>query len=144
MSAATGDSLNDTLAGEHAAVWILGVLGGQVSDSAEPRLSAAISRSYRTHRARRDQLIARVTDLGDDPVASEVGYALPDLNGSGALRNEARRLENACAALYADQVAHTSGSDREWAITALVDSAVRVLDFNGKPVTWPGAQDLAD
>ncbi len=53
------DALQTTLAAEHAAVYVYGVLGGRTSKSAEPATYAAISSAYDAHRARRDQLTGR-------------------------------------------------------------------------------------
>jgi hypothetical protein len=137
-------ALQDTLAGEHAAVWVYGVLGGQASRSRNPRLYDEVDRAYRTHRGRRDQLVRMVTDLGGNPVASEVGYALP--NGAGTpAQVEAAALvtERRCASTYAALVARTT-TRRRWAIEALTDAAVRQLRLRGSPETLPGAGDLAD
>ena len=39
-------ALQRTLAGEHAAVYVYGVLGGRVSESAEPDLSSRLTSAY--------------------------------------------------------------------------------------------------
>jgi len=139
------DALQTTLAGEHAAVWVYGVLGGQTSQSADPKLYDAVSAAYRIHRGRRDQLIRTVTDHGAEPVASEVGYQLPnDASTPARVTAAARITEQRCAATYADLVARTTGAQRGWAIRALTDAAVRQLRFRGSPETFPGAGELAD
>lgn len=48
------DALQTTLAAEHAAVHLYGVLGAQTSASATPDLFAAVSDAYAAHRGRRD------------------------------------------------------------------------------------------
>lgn len=139
------DALQTTLAGEHAAVWVYGVLGGQTSRSESPDLYAAVSAAYRTHRGRRDHLIRTVIDHGAEPVASEVGYELPNDAGSPALVVAAGLVtEQRCAATYADLVARTTDALRGWAIDALTDAAIRQLRFRGSPETFPGAGELAD
>ena len=70
------DALQTTLEGEHAAVYVYGVLGARTSSSAEPELFAEISDGYAAHRARRDQLRSVVFDEGETPVASEPAYEL--------------------------------------------------------------------
>src|SRR3546814_10340085 len=50
MSAAV-EGLQSTLAAEHAAVWLYGVLGGQTSSSAQPSLSKRIGETYVIHRS---------------------------------------------------------------------------------------------
>lgn len=141
----TVDFLQGTLAGEHAAVWVYGVLGGQTSQSTDPKLYAEVSAAYRIHRGRRDQLIRRVTDQGTEPVVSEVGYQLPnDASTPARVTAAARITEQRCAATYADLVARTTGELRALAIRCLTDAAVRQLRFRGSPETFPGAGELTD
>ena len=71
-------ALQEALAGEHAAVWVYGVLGGQSSRSRTPSLFREVDAAYGAHRGRRDLLERTVRDLGADPVASEVAYELPN------------------------------------------------------------------
>ena len=139
------DAVQRTLAGEHAAVWVYGVLGGQTSRSKDPKLYDAVSAAYRIHRGRRDQLIRSVIDQGAEPVASEVGYQLPnDASTSARVTAAALVTEQRCAATYADLVARTTDALRGWAIRALTDAAVRQLRFRGSPETFPGAGELTD
>jgi len=139
------DALQETLAGEHAAVWVYGALGGQTSQGEHPRLFAAVDAAYTTHRSRRDQLIRTITDLGGNPVASEIGYALPeDLGIPARVRATALGIEQRCASTYAALVASSSAAQRSWAITALTDAAVRQLRFRGSPEIFPGAGELAN
>ena len=63
-------ALQRTLAAEHAAVHVYGVLGAQTSSSSTPALFAAVSSAYAEHRSRRDLLTRAVTDLGATPVAA--------------------------------------------------------------------------
>ena len=141
----TLETLQSTLAAEHAAVWVFGTLGAQTSQSGQPTLYALMTTSYTTHRSRRDQLIRAVRDLGVEPVASEVGYQLPnDLSTAAKLAAAALQIETRCAAVYADLVANTYADQRRWAIVALTDTAVRELSFRGRPETFPGLPELAD
>lgn len=139
-AARTGlDALQTALAAEHAAVFVYGALGAQTSQSASPVLFADVTDAYATHRQRRDDLIAMITDAGGDPVAAEPGYELPaDLATAEAITSRALRLERDAAATYAFVVASTTGSARSWAVKALVDTAVRELRFGGRPETLPG------
>jgi len=141
----TTEALQTALAGEHAALWVYGVLGGQVSRSKQPRLARDVDEGYRIHRGRRDTLIRTITDEGAEPVAAEVGYQLPNAVASPAeVTTSALLTEERCAATYADLVAHTTGARRRWAINALTDAAVRQLRFRGSPETFPGTEELAD
>ena len=51
------EALQTALAGEHAALWVYGVLGGQTSRSATPSLFREVTAGYQAHRGRRDQLV---------------------------------------------------------------------------------------
>jgi hypothetical protein len=136
-------AMQATLAGEHAAVYVYGVLGGRVSSSEQPTLADRLTTAYTTHRARRDQLTARVRHAGGDPVAAELSYRLPDPARTAAqLSAAAREIERRCAAVYAVAVGSTSRADRAWALGALTDAAVRELSFGGSPTEFPGAPEL--
>jgi len=137
------EALQATLAGEHAAVYVYRALGGRVPGSTAPVLAAALASAYTTHRGRRDQLIAMVGEAGGDPVAADISYALPNASrtpsqlASGALVTEQR-----CAEVYAQMVGSTAQADRQWAIEALTDAAVRQLSFGGAPEAFPGVPEL--
>ena len=137
------EALRATLAGEHAAVYVYGVLGGRVSRSAEPALADRLATAYTLHRGRRDQLLAMVRDTGEEPVASEVSYRLPNAAETAAqVSAVALGIETRCCEVYADMVGSTAGPARQWAIGALNDAAVRLLEFGGSPEPFPGVPGL--
>jgi hypothetical protein len=138
------DALQGTLAAEHAAVHVLGALGSRTSASATPELFGAITDSYAAHRARRDELVRWVRDLGGTPVASEPAYRLPPAVGPEAVTRAALELERTCAEHYAWLVGGTTGGRRRWAVQALTNAAVRELTFRGSPEIFPGAGEYAD
>lgn len=137
------EALQATLAAEHAAVYVYGVAGGRVSSSEVPALAGRVAEGYRTHRDRRDQLVATVRAAGADPVAAEVAYEVPEpARTSSQLEALVREVEIRCAAVYADMVGSTSGEDRRWALDALEDAAVRSLDLGAEPEPFPGLGEL--
>jgi len=137
------EALQAALAGEHAAVYVYAVIGGRVSLSSESALANQVRTAYTLHRGRRDQLIAMVRAVDEEPVASEVSYQLPNLASTPhLLRAAALELEDRCVAVYADLVGSTSGANRQWAIDALNDAAVRELGFGGSPESFPGIAEL--
>jgi hypothetical protein len=141
----TLDALQDTLADEHAALWLYGVYGGRTSQATAPELYAALRQAYDVHRGRRDQLARTVRDLGAEPVAAAVAYELPTpLVSAVDIRAAALDTERRCAAAYSSLVAQSVGDQRRWAITALVDAAVRQLAFGGQAEAFPGIGELAD
>ena len=136
----TLDALQTTLAAEHAAVYVYGVLGGQTSRTSDPALFTAVSAAYGAHRARRDALTRFVADLGGTPVAAQASYELPAALGTAtAVSRTALGLEVSCASTYAFLVASTVGPRRRWAVTALRDASVRELGFGGAPAPFPGS-----
>lgn len=136
-------AMQATLAGEHAALYVYGVLGGRVSASAQPDLAAAVAAGYAVHRGRRDLLRRMVTAAGGQPVAAEEAYALPTPCVTAEdLRTAAARTEERCAAVYAQMVRSTAQANRQWAIDALVDAAVRGLADGGGAEAFPGATEL--
>jgi len=137
------EALQKTLAGEHAAVYLYGVIGGRVSSSSSAELWQRVRDAYNLHRGRRDQLMAMVRAAGADPVPAEVSYELPNpASTSAQLRRVAREVEQRCAAVYADMVGSTSGANRQWALDALEDTSVRMLDLGADPEPFPGVEEL--
>lgn len=137
------ESVQQTLSGEHAAVYVFGVLGARVSRSEAPALAERISGAYDAHRTRRDRLIAAVFDAHGEPVRSEVSYVLPNAARTPAqLREAARLTEQRCSIGYAALVAATTRTQRQLGIEALTDSAVRLVGFGEAPDAFPGAPEL--
>lgn len=138
-------ALQATLAGEHAALYVYGALGGRTSQSASPALFAALRQGYDVHRAQRDQIARNLRDLGSDPVAAAVSYEVSGpLGTAGQVRRAAIALEGRCAASYTSLVSQSAGEQRRRALTALVDCAVRQLALGAEPEAFPGIDELAD
>lgn len=133
------DALQSALAGEHAAVFVVGYLGAQTSASARPVLSADLREAFETHRARRDTLEASVRDAGGTPVAAAPSYDLPDVAGDPRqIATRALGVEQSCGATYGFLVANSADAQRRWALDALLDCALRELAFGGMPRHNPG------
>ena len=139
------EALQTALAAEHAAVYVLGTLGGRTSQTADPDLFLAISEAFAAHRLRRDELTAAIAGLDAEPVAAEAAYDVPPgLDRSDQIARVARETEQSCATTYAWLVANTVDEMRRWAIGALNETAVRVLTLRGTPEMFPGAGEYAD
>lgn len=133
------EALQKALAAEHAAVFLIGVLGARVSTSRTPALSAAIQGAFVAHRSQRDRLTELVSAKGAVPVAALVDYQVPGALASPTdLARTARTIEDRVTRTYAELVAGTSGEDRRWAIAALESSALRALGFGAAPSDFPG------
>lgn len=133
------EALQEVLAAEHAAVWVLAFLGARVSASDQPDLAARLTASFEAHRVARDQVTDLLDDQGADPVAAEPDYALPSPAGSPAeLEAAALQVEQRVTAAYAVGVRGTSEDARRWVLTGLQASAVRSLGFGAPPTDLPG------
>ena len=76
-------------------------------------------------------------------MAAEVSYELPNPSPTAAqLTQGALLTEQRCAEVYAAMVGSTSRANRQWAIDALLDAAVRQLAFGGEPDAFPGVPEL--
>jgi hypothetical protein len=133
------DALQQTLAAEHAAVFVLAALGGRASTLAAPSLRAALSAAYDVHLERRNHLRTVVAATGHDPVAAEPAYRLPGaLSTEDQIAAEALRLQRACVVTYGALVAATTGTTRGWAVEAMTQTVLTEGDFGGRPQALPG------
>ncbi len=132
-------ALQATLAAEHAAVYVFGVLGGRAAVLGRSPLRPALATAYDAHLARRNRLRLMVTAAGGDPVAAEPAYDVPrDLTTPAQITAEALRVERACVSTYAALVAASAGADRAWAVATLSAGALSELTFGGPPLPLPG------
>jgi predicted DNA-binding ribbon-helix-helix protein len=122
------DALQATLAAEHAAVYVLTLIGSRTSASAERELYTALRAAYEAHRESRDALIGEIAGLDTTDGRYQAALA----------------VEHACASTYAALVGATSGDRRLEAIGLLNDVAARELSFRGTPEIFPGADEYAD
>jgi len=131
------EALQDTLAGEHAAVYAYGVVGGVVASTG--RFGQLALAAHGVHQRRRDGLEAWLRRLGEKPVPAEPGYALPaPVSTDGDAERLARRVEDRCAVLYAVLVAATAGRERRAAAGWLADAATRSLGWGAGATALPG------
>ncbi len=139
------EALQTALAAEHAALYVVGALGAQTSETGAPTLYADLRAAYTEHRGRRDQLVRKLLDEDAEPVAAEPAYDLPaDLGSVDVVTRRALRLERDCSTTYAYLVASSPPAERRWAVGALTGTAVRELAFRGTPEMFPGTDGHAD
>jgi hypothetical protein len=129
------DALQAALAGEHAAIYAIGVAGGHL----RARRFTAAQDLYTRHLVRRDRLRELVLAAGADPAAAEPAYDLPaqvaDPNSAAAL---IRLIEQRLAAVYGDLVATAETSAiRTFAVQAVVAAAREQIIWGGVPTTFP-------
>lgn len=131
------DAMNETLAGEHAAIYAYGVIGGRLDIDSKPVADA--TDAIEVHQARRDALTALVESGGGTPVAADPGYLLPtDVVNLATARKTAQRVEDRCGVLYATLAATATGEIRAYAVDALIDSATRALEWGAPGSALPG------
>jgi hypothetical protein len=128
-------ALQEALAGEHAALFGYGVVGGRSAPA-----DAALARAaYVRHRSRRDALTRLLTALDQRPVPAEAGYRLPfSVDDGAALRRLAVLIEQRCAALYATVVRDSGQARREFGVRAMLDCATEALRWGAAPEPFPG------
>ena len=113
------------LAATHAAVYGYGVLGARLADA--PRREAQLA--VDGHRARRDQLAARLRERGATPEPALPAYDVEVADPAEALAL-AVRLEEGLAVRWRDLVAGTDDAAlRRLGVTGLQESAVRAAQW---------------
>jgi len=131
------EALQAALAGEHAALYGVGIAGGKLSGA---RFRAATD-SYEQHRINRDRLSQLLVAAGETPVAAEAAYDLPQAVTNAATAAALILLiERRLAAVYGDLVeAAEKPAIRSLAIAGLLAAATAQLDWGGAPVALPGS-----
>ena len=130
------EALQATLAGEHAALYGVGVAGGKLKGA---RFGAATT-LYELHRKRRDQLAGFLLDAGETPVAAAAAYDLPQaVTGTTTASALVLLIERRLTAVYGDLVeAAEQVPVRAFAVQALVDCSRTQLSWGGSPAAFPG------
>ena len=120
--ATPAEALSAALTAEYAAIWAYGVIGVRLADAARTAARAAEA----AHRSRRDALILQLSAGGGQVPADQAGYALPyPVTDRASALKLAVEVEERTAAFWRAALAHTGGVDRNRALAALTDCAVR-------------------
>ncbi|MEZ5116326.1 MAG: ferritin-like domain-containing protein [Candidatus Nanopelagicales bacterium] len=129
------EALEAAVAGEHAAVYAYGLVGGRLPADQQGRARSALD----AHRARRDRLRARVVALGGTPPPAAIAYDPPfpviDAESARAL---AAYVEDRLVPVYADLAAAVTGDERTEAVLTAREAAVRAVAWGGSPQAFPG------
>ncbi|SCL30509.1 protein of unknown function [Micromonospora nigra] len=132
------EALTAALTAEYAAIWAYGPIGVRLTGAAR----TAAAEAEAAHRRRRDALVVQLSTTGATVPPDRAGYALPYpvTDQADALRL-AVTVEERVAAFWRAALPATTGSDREQALAALVDYAVRATRFRrfagATPLTVP-------
>lgn len=134
--ASAPSALQAVLAGEHAAVYVYGALGGRlVALGAD---TTTLRTTYAVHQGRRDHSSDRLVALKATPAASAPAYTLPGpVETLAQVEAVAALVESRCQSLYAQAVEACTGEDRGWAFDQLAASAVQALGFGAAPEALP-------
>ncbi len=135
------DSLQSVLAGEHAAVYAYGVVGGILHGQPdEPEARTA----YDVHRARRDRVTELLVRSDATPVPTAAAYDLGrPVQTPKQARALAARVEDALIGPYADLVGQSDDGLRAMAATWCSESATRSVGWGGAPTAFPGLAERA-
>jgi hypothetical protein len=130
------EALQAAIAGEHAALYGVGVAGGKLSGA---RFGAATT-LYERHRARRDQLTEMLIESGQTPAAAEPAYDLPQPVTTAATATALiLGIERRLTAVYGDLVESAEQDrTRTFAIQALIATSREQLGWGGRPSAFPG------
>jgi len=131
------EGLQAALAGEHAALYGVGVAGGKLSGA---RFRDATD-TFEVHRDNRDRLSALLVAAGETPVAAQPAYDLPQVvSNTSTATALVLLIERRIAAVYGDLVeAAEQPAVRTFAIETLLAYAASQLSWGGAPVAFPGA-----
>ncbi len=128
-------ALADVLAGEQAAVYAYGVVGGQAGPAHRKAAMAGLS----AHALQRDLLAARLSTAGAPPTAAPPAYPLPfDVSSVADARRLAVHVELTLAAGYADLVGAAAAARRGEVAGWLARCAVQARSWGAEPQPFPG------
>ncbi|MFY1575003.1 ferritin-like domain-containing protein [Verrucosispora sp. WMMD703] len=134
----SAEALASALTAEYAAIWAYGPVGVRLI-GAERKAAVEAEAS---HRARRDALVVQLSSGGGNVPPDQAGYALPFpvIDRASALRL-AVQVEERTAAFWRAALPVSSGAERERALAALVEYAVRATRWRRSagitPLTVP-------
>jgi hypothetical protein len=132
-------TLDDALAGEHAAIFGYGALGAHLTG---PALALA-QQAEAAHRARRDALLVRLSSASPAPPAADLAYTLPfPVTDQSSALKLAVGIEERTGAIWRAALAGVGGDDRRRALDALTDCALRAARFRRAAGETPGTVPL--
>ncbi|SCL21602.1 protein of unknown function [Micromonospora rhizosphaerae] len=115
-------ALAAALSAEYAAIWAYGPIGVRLTDAARTAARAAEA----AHRARRDALVLQLSSGGGQVPADRAGYALPyPVTDRASAVKLAIEIEERTAGFWRAALPQTTGADRNRALAALTDCALR-------------------
>lgn len=133
------EALAKALAAEHATIWGYGIVGAHL-----PVAEQAVAHvADRAHRARRDSLTLALANRLPSPPPVAASYELPfPVTDAPSARRLAVHLEERVAAVWRAALSSvTDLPDRQLAVSALTEAAIRGVQWRltvpGRPATVP-------
>ena len=129
------EALIAAINGEAAAVYAYGLLGPQLDISAQSLARSAMN----AHRQRELSLRVTLDVTGGAQPGAAVAYEPPfPITNATSARELAGLVEMRLAAVYADLAGVSTGSDRNDAVLAARESAVRGITWGAPTAAFPG------
>lgn len=133
------DRLQLALAGEHAAVYGYGVIGGRLTSRTSRALAA-----LNAHRSARDQLSRLLVSKGAEPVPAEPFYVVDIAAGTQRqLITTAISIEDRLSVLYAEVMLDNDAPSRTLALEQIQACAVRGSQWRGRALAFPGLREVS-
>ncbi|WP_433532009.1 ferritin-like domain-containing protein [Micromonospora sp. CA-263727] len=128
------DALGGALTAEYAAIWAYGPIGVRLTGA--ERKAAADAEA--AHRGRRDALVVQLSTAGGTVPPDRAGYTLPFAvtDRASALRL-AVEVEERAATFWRAVLPASTGAERDRALAALVEYAVRATRWRRSAGTTP-------
>jgi Domain of unknown function (DUF4439) len=128
------EQLGAALSAEEAAIYAYGTIGVHLTGT-----DRELARSAEAdHRARRDQLVAKLDQLKASAPPAPAGYDLPfPVAGRAAALKLAVQIEDGVAQAWRAAVRATAGADRAAALSALSASAVQATKWRRRAGITP-------
>ena len=140
MSAPTSpdDALAGALTAEYAAIWAYGPIGVRLTGT---QRKAAVE-AEAAHRTRRDALVVQLSNSGGTVPPDRAGYSLPfPVTDKASALRLAVEVEERTAAFWRAALPASTGAERDRALAALVEYAVRATRWRREagitPLTVP-------
>lgn len=134
---AASDALQDALAAEHAALYVIETLGARTAFDSD--LRDRLGHLADRHRARREALIALLLAADTAPVGPASSYEVPtDLVTPAAITARIGEVEEDLLPSYAALVAAGEGGLRRWALGLWRTSAEQAVRYGRPPAALPG------
>jgi hypothetical protein len=128
------EALAAAMEAEHAAIFGYGAVGARLDRSGQ----AACRQAEAAHRDRRDALTARMRAASATPPVGAPAYELPfPVSDRESALRLAVHLEEGTARVWRQALPVTSGENRRFAVTALMDCAVRAARWRRTAGTLP-------